>query len=127
MAKSAGTSKKNQAANYKTLGKAAKNKAVSLARHKAAHPAEKQCEGIKLAHTRKAPNNKGGWLTGKMTAQLVGYTAINPNDKECPSLSKSRAVLKRLAQHMKFDKGVRNESAYTMKKNTQASRKQKAA
>lgn len=114
-----GTAWKSAYTSYKATDRCAKNKARKLAKHQAAHPSDNQAKDCKLAYTRKAPKNKGGWVTGRVFADFGSYLRIEKDDKN-NNVSRSRAVQKRIAQHASFDAAVRRESVYTQRKNKQA-------
>ena len=109
--KRSGTSWKAGYASYKAHDRCAKNKARKIAKHKAKHPNDKGVDGAKLAYTRKGSGNKGGWVTGRTFAEMSSYLGIS-KDNDHHSVSRSRAVQKRIAQHMAFDKASRNEQVY---------------
>ena len=96
---------------YKAHDRCAKNKARKIAKHKAKHPNDKGVDGAKLAYTRKESGNKGGWVTGRTFAEMSSYLGIS-KDNDHHSVSRSRAVQKRIAEHMAFDKASRNEQVY---------------
>jgi hypothetical protein len=115
-AKRGGAADKNAYSAYKATDRCAKNKARKMKIHLASHPADEVAASAKPGgHTRKAPNNKGGWITGRVFASLSSYLLIDKDDKVA-AVSKSRAVQKRLAQHMALDKATRNELSYTRMK-----------
>ena len=109
--KRSGTSWKAGYTAYKAHDRCAKNKARKIAKHKAKHPNDKGVDGAKLAYTRKESGNKGGWVTGRCFAEMGAYLGIS-KDNDHHSVSRSRAVQKRIAQYMAFDKASRNEHAY---------------
>ena len=106
-----GTSWKAGYTSYKAHDRCAKNKARKIAKHKAKHPNDKGVDGAKLAYTRKESGNKGGWVTGRTFAEMSAYLGIS-KDNDHHSVSRSRAVQKRIAEHMAFDKASRNEQVY---------------
>ena len=109
--KRSGTSWKAGYTAYKAHDRCAKNKARKIAKHKAKHPNDKGVDGAKLAYTRKESGNKGGWVTGRCFAEMGAYLGIS-KDNDHHSVSRSRAVQKRIAEHMAFDKASRNEQVY---------------
>ena len=109
--KRSGTSWKAGYTAYKAHDRCAKNKARKIAKHKAKHPNDKGVDGAKLAYTRKESGNKGGWVTGRCFAEIGAYLGIS-KDNDHHSVSRSRAVQKRIAEHMAFDKASRNEQVY---------------
>ena len=109
--KRSGTSWKAGYTAYKAHDRCAKNKARKIAKHKAKHPNDKGVDGAKLAYTRKESENKGGWVTGRCFAEMGAYLGIS-KDNDHHSVSRSRAVQKRIAEHMAFDKASRNEQVY---------------
>lgn len=119
--KRSGTSWKAGYTAYKAHDRCAKNKARKIAKHKAKHPNDKGVDGAKLAYTRKESGNKGGWVTGRCFAEMGAYLGIS-KDNDHHSVSRSRAVQKRIAEHMAFDKASRNEQAY-VRPSKQASKK----
>lgn len=109
--KRSGTSWKAGYTAYKAHDRCAKNKARKIAKHKAKHPNDKGVDGAKLAYTRKESGNKGGWVTGRCFAEMSAYLGIS-KDNDHQSVSRSRAVQKRIAQHMRSDKAAQNEHRY---------------
>ena len=109
--KRSGTSWKAGYTAYKAHDRCAKNKARKIAKHKAKHPNDKGVDGAKLAYTRKESGKKGGWVTGRCFAEMSSYLGIS-KDNDHHSVSRSRAVQKRIAEHMAFDKASRNEQVY---------------
>ena len=109
--KRSGTSWKAGYTAYKAHDRCAKNKARKIAKHKAKHPNDKGVDGAKLAYTRKESGNKGGWVTGRCFAEMGAYLGIS-KDNDQHSVSRSRAVQKRIAQHMRSDKAAQNERQY---------------
>lgn len=119
--KRSGTSWKAGYTAYKAQDRCAKNKARKIAKHKAKHPNDKGVDGAKLAYTRKESGNKGGWVTGRCFAEMSAYLGIS-KDNDHHSVSRSRAVQKRIAEHMAFDKASQNEQVY-VRPSKQASKK----
>lgn len=107
--KRSGTAWKSAATAYKATDRCAKNKLRKMERHLAAHPNDEQSAKAKPgSHTRKAPNNKGGWVTGKVFADLAFYLGI-PKEDKLNAVSRSRAVRTRCAKWAALDRATRNE------------------
>lgn len=114
--KRSGTACKNGYTAYKATDRCTKNKARKMAAHLRAHPNDEQSAKAKAgSYTRKAPNNKGGWVTGLAFVKIGQFLAI-PKDDKVNNISRSRAVQTRIAQHMAFDKASHNEQQYMQKK-----------
>ena len=126
--KRGGTSWKSGYTVYKNKGQCEKNKARKLAQHQAAHPNDKQAAAVKaVGYTRSEPKVKGGWVTGRVFAQMSGYLRIEQGGESPFNVTRSVAVQKRIAQHMRFDRGVANERVYTQKQSSANKQKKQQA